>query len=172
MSNCGKIHYYVEGKCEKVFLDEFKSGPGAYFKPGRVDVFNFVNKEIPSQRLIALGANTTLVLVYDVDVENSETLDFNIQKLKKAKFKKIIHIQSIRNFEDEIVRSTNITNINKVFNTQSVDEFKSFFVKHKDIKSKLLTFNLDLSLFWSVSNTNEPFAKYSKQKDLLFIRKK
>lgn len=120
---------------------------------------------------MVLDPTTEIVLVYDIDVTKLDVLKKNIKKLNKAGFKKIYHIQSIKNFEDEIVFSSNIKNINIFFNTNSVDEFKELFINHKDIVNKLKTFSFDVNRIWSRENKKPPFNVYSNKKDLDFIRK-
>ena len=75
-----------------------------------------------------LTPNTTIVLVYDIDVEYIHILEKNIMTLKKYGFKEIYHIQSIKNFEDELLYSSKLKNINDLFNTEGVKEFKLAFL--------------------------------------------
>ena len=61
-----------------------------------------------------------------------QEINKNINLLKKYNFKNVHHIQSINSFEDELVYSTSLTKINEMFNTKSVEEFKSRFIKQKN----------------------------------------
>ncbi|MBR4237527.1 hypothetical protein IKQ02_03745 [bacterium] len=164
-------HYFVEGECEEKLINTYKTSPYYYFQSGKVEVFNFINKEISKQRIIALNKNTIVILVYDIDIENMKTFEGNIKKLDQAGFK-VYHIQSIKRFEDEIVYSTNLKNINKMFNTESYDEFKHRFINQSDIDKKLERVGFDKDKIWSRSNTNKPFKKYFKIEAINLIRKK
>ena len=62
-------HYFVEGECEEKLINAYKVPPYAKFKPGKVDVYNFVMRRITNQRLLALNKKTIIILVYDTDVE-------------------------------------------------------------------------------------------------------
>ena len=164
-------HYFVEGECEEKLINTYKTKPYQYFKSGKVEVFNFINEEISNPRLLALKKSTIVILIYDIDVENMKTFEGNIKKLKTAGFK-VHHIQSIKRFEDEIVYSTNLKDINKMFNTENCDEFKRRFINQSKIDKKLEKVNFDKDKIWSRLNNNEPFNKYSQKESINFIRKK
>ena len=164
--------YYVEGDCERKLINELKMSPNNYLIPGKVDIFNFINKKISNQRIAYLKKNTIIILVYDIDVENTSILEDNISKLKKFGFNKIIHIQSINNFEEEIVYSTNLKNINSMYSTQSYNEFKRNFLHQKDIVKKLQSFNFDKNKLWSRKNSIDPFSKYSNKSNINSIKQK
>ncbi len=139
--------------------------------PGKVEVLNVVQDKISNQRLMVLNPKTNIILVYDIDVEQTEILKYNINLLKKHNFKNIYHIQSINNFEDELVYATSLKRINDMYHTVSVDEFKTKFVHQNDLLSKLKRINYDNSKMWSRVNTKEPFGVYSKKEDLTIIKK-
>lgn len=170
-----KIVYYVEGDCEKRLLDIYKTNPHNIFVPGKVYVFNFINKIITLDRLSALSRNSTIILVYDTDVANTSNLEANIKILKDHGFHDIIHIQSIKTFEDELVYATSIRNINEIFNTESDNEFKSKFLRiSKDsIASRLKKLNFNEELIWSRKTSDPIFYKYhSKEKQRMIKQKK
>ena len=153
-------HYFVEGECEKKFIDEYKAGNNAAFYPGKVEVFNFINKRITLARLGSISKNTQIILVYDTDVLDDAMMLENIGFLKSKGFKNILHIQSIKKFEDELVYSTSLKNINEMFNTDSTNEFKNKFIKANNLKGKLLKLNFNAAKIWSRKNDAEPFEKY------------
>ena len=75
MQNKNVIYqYYVEGECEEKLINTFKVPPYSYFKPGKVEVFNFIQKSISNQRLMALNRKTIIILIYDIDVKKVDTL--------------------------------------------------------------------------------------------------
>ena len=162
-------HYYVEGECEERLINSYKIPPFSCFKPGKVEVFNFIQKRISNQRLLTLNRNTIVILIYDIDVEKTEVLDDNIKKLNEFGFK-VYHIQSIRNFEDEIVYSTDLKNINEMFNTESADEFKNYFIHQDKLVNRLKKEHFRIEKIWSRVNKKSPFNKYSKEESLKFIK--
>lgn len=59
-----KIYYYVEGKCEKVFMKALQKN--GIVRPGKVDVFNAVQNLLAS-RLHTLALDVVVVFIFDVD---------------------------------------------------------------------------------------------------------
>lgn len=164
--------YFVEGECEEKLINSLKVRTLEYLIPGKVTVFNFTNKLITNPRIAVLNKDTIIILVYDIDINKIEILNKNIAKLKKFGFKKIYHIQSINNFEDEIVYSTNLNSINGLFNTVGKEEFKKEFIHSSNIIKKLDSVGFNKEKLWSRVNNNEPFNKYSNDESLKIIRKK
>lgn len=164
-------HYFVEGECEEKLINTFKMPPYQYFQSGKVDVFNFINNRISNQRLTALNKRTIIILVYDIDVEKIDILDENTKKIKDAGFR-VYHIQSIKCFEDEMVFSTNLKDINDMFDTENMEEFKHRFINQKNIDKKLERISFNINKIWSRLNTREPFKKYAKKESLNLIRNK
>lgn len=142
------LRYYVEGQCEKHLIDSFKSGENSRFKTGKVEVFNINNEILSKARMISFTKGTTLVLIYDTDVKPTQVFLNNINMLKSNKnISHIYHVQSVENFEDELVYSTCLKNINKMFDTQSSSEFKTKFV-NSNIVSKLNSLNFNHQKMW------------------------
>lgn len=163
------IHYYVEGECEAKLINALKTGKDNFIRPGKVEVFNVIRDRISKFRIAALKRNTIIVLVYDVDVRIVNIPDENIRLLKSAGFSYIHHIQSLDCFEDEIVYSSSLNDINDCFKTERVDGFKARFIEHKDILTKLKSIEFDPKKMWSRVNQKSPFALYSRQSSLDFI---
>ena len=154
--------YYVEGECEQHFLDSYKSGINPKFHAGKVEVFNILTQKITQMRLINFSKNTSLVLVYDTDKSPTEIFEHNIELLKKNNnISQIIHVQSVQNFEDEVVYSTDIKNINELFNTKSSKEFKGKFIA-SNISTKLKSVHFDFAKIWSRKPLNSEFHKYKQ----------
>ncbi len=165
------FQYFVEGECEKKLINELKVPKNDLLLPGKVEVLNVVCEKISKQRLMVLKPNTNIILIYDVDVANTEILNYNIKMLKKYKFKNIYHIQSINNFEDELVYATSLKCINEMYNTVSTNEFKTRFIHQNNLISKLNSINYDNSKMWSRVNNKKPFNEYSHAEDLTIIKK-
>jgi len=166
------IQYFVEGECEKALINELKQSPGNTLLAGKVEVFNFINKILSDQRILALRKNTIIVLVYDIDVEKTDILEANISKLRNFGFNNVKHIQSIKNFEEELVYSSSLKNINAMYNTEGLEEFKNKFLHQSNLYSKLRTIDFDINKMWSRVNYKSPFNTYSKKEDLVFVKAK
>lgn len=157
----GIYRYYVEGECEKHFLDTYKSGVDPVFHPRKVEVFNILTHVITQTRLINFSKNTTLVLVYDTDLSPTDIFERNLEQLKNNKnINKIIHVQSVKNFEEELIYSSDLNNINEMFNTKSVSEFKTKF-NGANITNKMKKINFDFVKIWS-RNPPKSFNKYKQ----------
>ncbi len=164
--------YFVEGECEEKLINALKVNPHKYLTPGKVTVFNFTNRLITNQRIAVLNKETIIILVYDIDVNKTTIIEKNIAKLNKFGFNKIYHIQSVNNFEDEIVYSTCLNSINGLFNTVGKEEFKKEFIHSSNIIKKLDSVEFNKNKIWSRVNTKEPFGKYSNIESLKIIRNK
>lgn len=164
--------YFVEGECEEKLINALKVRQQEYLTPGKVTVFNFTNKLITNPRIAVLNKETIIILVYDIDVNKTEILEKNIAKLNKFGFKKIYHIQSINNFEDEIIYSTVLNKIDGLFNTAGKEEFKKEFIHSSNIIKKLDSVDFNRDKIWSRVNNKEPFNKYSNKESLKIIRNK
>ena len=148
------LQYYVEGECEEKIINAFQHEEVG-FLAGKIDVINPAKQSISKLRISQLKKDTIVVLVYDTDAANEKILNDNVRLLKQSKnVKAIYHVQSVNNFEDEIVYATNISNINDVFKTKGVNEFKKQFIAHKDIVKKLNNISFDIKLIWSRDANN------------------
>lgn len=159
----GLYRYFVEGECEKkllhdfMYLDDHKG-----FIEGKIEVLNFINQRISKSFARTIKRNTTVVIVIDTDVRNISNLEYNIQLLKDVALlddDHILIVLSVSTFEDEIVYSTNISNIHQLLSTKGKDEFKKKFISHKDLLSKLTSVNFSIDKIWS-RHANDPFDKY------------
>jgi len=163
--------YFVEGECEEKIIDALKVPSVNKILPGKVEVFNVINKRLTPARLAILPEDAVIILVYDIDVEKTDILEENLSLLRQQGFKNIHHIHSIKNFEDEIVFSTNLMNIHKMYNTSSKEEFKEKFMHQSDILSKLKRYKFDSNKLWSRVVKKGPFSKYAKEESIKLIKK-
>lgn len=166
--------YFVEGECEKKFIDIYKVKPHNLFQPGQVFVFNFINKYITLDRISLLNRNATIILVYDTDEEDVTKLEANLKMLKDHGFTSILHIQSIYTFEDELVYATSMKNINELCNSESNNEFKNRFLnlKRENVTTKLKKYNFDGDLIWNRQTKDLPFSKYYSHNHQQMIKQK
>ena len=95
----GQYHYYVEGENERVLveiLSKCKDEKFNVIRPGKIDVFNVVEREIKSTHMMNLKDNTVVVLVFDTDTKNRAILDKNTKFLEKhKKIKEVILIPQV-----------------------------------------------------------------------------
>lgn len=158
-----KYLYFVEGECERAFLKSFMYTKKYGFVPGKVEVFNFVNSKMSVAQSRMIKKDSKVVIVIDTDVTKNQTLDENIKTLTigaEVKRDDIYIIQSVKTFEDELVYSCpTLKNINDLFETKSVSDFKKRFIKHSDIVSRLEKAKFDIKLIWTRIG-QKPFGNY------------
>ena len=65
--------YFVEGEDEKHLIEVLKTEI-KLIMPGKVQIFYVVQEIIKDSRLKILSNNTTLVFLFDTDVENTNIL--------------------------------------------------------------------------------------------------
>ena len=143
-----RIRYFVEGECEKKLIDALKS---SYFLPsGKVTVFNALTKVFSNSRLMDLTTGSIVILVFDTDGEQDiSILNNNISVLKKhVSNVKVFNLISVRNLEDELVRSTIISNIEELTGSRSRTDFKSSFLRLKDCLNVLQRHGFNFDLMW------------------------
>lgn len=167
--------YFVEGQCEKAFLEAFMHAKTKIvFQAGKVDIFNMILERFSKARALAIKKNTKVVIVYDTDFGNIKILKENIDTILKyasLKIDDIIFMQSVKNFEDEIVCScTSISSINEVFGTDSVEKFKKKFISHNSLATKLIKLGFDIKKIW-IKQPSKPFDIYNNRSDLVKIKR-
>ena len=75
-------HYYVEGEDEKSLLNALKRDLGC-IQSGKIDIVNVVQTKFSVARIRPLKPDTSVVLVYDTDVDNSINIfQYNLDFLK------------------------------------------------------------------------------------------
>ena len=150
-----RIRYYVEGKDDQIVVDTLKAELNL-IKSGKVQVFNVVSEEITDLRLRDFSPNTTVVLVFDTDVDSPEILNKNIQKLRRCKaVSEVVTIPQVSKLEDELVRSCDIRNIKELLNSQSIEHFKRDILHVTNLGAKLREHKFDINLFWSATPKNQ-----------------
>ena len=149
-----KCIYFVEGKCEKQLINALKISP-EILTPGKVKVYNVKQNLIPKSQLLAIQPRTKVALVFDTDVEDRKALDKNIEMLRKyCSNVTVINMMQVLDFEDEIVRSTDVSKAQELTKSRSVSNFKTDFCRMKvnDCRSLLERHQLDIVKMW----TTEP----------------
>ena len=138
--------YYVEGVCEKKLIDEFKTiNKMQKFLSGKVYVFNVLCQEFTLNQLRDITEKTVVIFIYDtdeIDKDKKDRLKRNIEIVSSIKrVDKIIHVQSVNNFEDEILYCSNVKTIDEIFKTQGSTAFKKSFIACSNIQSKFKSIN-------------------------------
>ena len=149
-----KCIYFVEGECEKQLINALKISP-EILTPGKVKVYNVKQNLIPKSQLLAIQPRTKVALVFDTDVEDRKALDKNIEMLRKyCSNVTVINMMQVLDFEDEIVRSTDVNKAQELTKSRSVSNFKTDFCRMKvnDCRSLLERHQLDIVKIW----TTEP----------------
>ena len=145
-----KCFYLVEGECEEKLLKALKEQP-ALINPGSVKKFNVIQNEIPASKLMSFDPGSRVVLVFDTDKEVTEHLKKNIEMLNKVCSKvEVLTIAQVLNFEDEIVKSTDVSKAQDLTRSRSVSNFKSDFCRMKvqECRSLLERHQFDVEKIW------------------------
>lgn len=151
-SNC---IYFAEGRCEERLINALKEAPQR-IQPGRVKVLNVVQEYLTKSQLITIQAGSTVVLVFDTDVKQTECLRENISRLKKLCSKvKIVYLPQVLNFEDELVRCSDIKAVTDLTHSKSVKDFKRDFCAMTNTRSALDRVNLKVESLWTEASPEE-----------------
>lgn len=148
MNNCT---YFVEGKCEEKLLEALKLRPSK-MKPGKVKVYNVLQNSLQKSILMTIRPKTTVALVFDTDIDETDILKENIRSLKKyCRNIKIVYLPQVRNFEDELERCCNLKSITDLTCSKSRKDFKKDFcrMKEQDCRNALERHNFNHRLMWS-----------------------
>lgn len=77
--------------------------------PGKVKVYNVIQKLIPKSQLLTIQKDSIVVFLIDTDVDETKYLSQNINRIRKYRNNvHIVNLLQVLNFEDEITRSTNV----------------------------------------------------------------
>ena len=156
------IQYYVEGEDERALVDVLKNELRV-IKPGKVHVFNVVEKQLPDAMVRTIKKGTTVVLIFDTDTGQIDTLERNIAKLKAYGFSsKIVLVPQVPNLEGELVHSCNIRKITELLNSRSEKEFKSDLIHITNLGSKLREHDFDINLLWN-RQAKAPYQNISNE---------
>lgn len=169
-NNC---YYFCEGEMERKLVKIFVSKK--LIIPGKQIPKNIVNDHITKFVTTSMKSNCTLIFIYDTDVENISLFKKNLDFLKRQTHpSKIIYIPQCKNFEDELLRSTNLRSVLDLFKSSSIKDYKHKFLKSNDeyLWRKLAESNFEFNLFWSSIPKNSPFSVFSNNKDLLLLDNK
>lgn len=162
--------YFAEGKCEERLLNALKETPSK-IQPGRVKVFNVIHSLLPKSQLVTIQAGTTVVLVFDTDVPNTEYLKENIKRLSSLCQKvKLVYLPQVLNFEDELVRCSDLKSAAELTKSRSNKDFKRDFCSMTNVRLALDRVNLKAEKLWTQKTPSE-FAFISSNSSEILLRK-
>lgn len=142
------FQYYVEGDDEKALINALKSELRC-IEAGKVEVFNVVQRAITPNRLRTLQAGTTVILVYDTDVEKVDTLKNNIRVLKKHNaIKEVLCIPQVTNLEDVLVDTCGVNKVTDITHSQTKTDFKRDIIRCTNLGGRLKASGFDISKLW------------------------
>ena len=165
--------YYVEGECERQLINSLKEQPGMII-PGKVKVYNVIQKLIPKSQLLTIQKDSIVVFLIDTDVYETRYLSQNIERIRKyCNNIHIVNLLQILNFEDEIVRSTDVTKATELTKSKSISNFKSDFCRMKtaDCRKLLERHHFDIDAIWC-TKPPESFENFAIGGNNKIIRKR
>lgn len=126
-----KCIYYVEGSCEQQLINALKQNPSKLI-PGKVKVFNIIQKLIPKSQILSIQPGTIITFVFDTDVSVTGYLKKNIQLLKTYCVRvNIIYLPQVLNLEEELARCTDVKTAPELTQSKGNKNFKADFCKLK-----------------------------------------
>ena len=162
------VQYYVEGEDEEKLVNVLKNELRV-IKPGKVQKMNVVQNEFSEMRLRPLLPGTMVVLIFDVDAGNLETLQKNMKILEQyPRISEVVTIPQVQKIEDELIRSCDIKNITELLNSKSRSEFKSDIIKVSNLARKLQEHGFDIRKFW-IGRATPPYEGIPNQSNKVKI---
>ena len=149
--NYKRCRYFVEGPCEKQFIEALNKIQPYRLLPGKVDAYNLIHDLIPRSVINQIVPGTTVVFVFDTDVTKTDALKKNIEHVRQyASAVKTLTIAQVLNFEDELARSTDVKKAPDFTRSATVSDFKSAFcqMRQDSCRHALERHKLDLSKLW------------------------
>lgn len=163
--------YYVEGECERQLINSLKEQPGMVV-PGKVKVYNVIQKLIPKSQLLTIQKDSIVVFLIDTDVDETKYLSQNIDRIRKyCNNVHTVNLLQVLNFEDEIIRSTDVTKVSELTKSKSISNFKSDFcrMKTEDCRKLLERHHFDIDAIWCTRppQSFEGFAEDNNKRRIL-----
>ena len=165
-------YYFVEGECEEALINALKREP-CQIMPGRVKVWNVIDKILPDSILRTIQPGSIVVFMFDTDVQQTGNLEKNIQKLKKYAGKVVVvFLPQVMNLEDELKRCTDVKNITELTKSKSKSDFKRDFCHLKDCRQALIIHKFDIGKMWTQPLPGEfgNFSAYTRNLNQILIK--
>lgn len=149
MKKNATIQYLVEGEDEKKLVNTLKNDLKV-INPGKVQIINVIQNIVSDMILRTFKQGTIVVLIFDTDTNDVDTLNKNIEKLKKNRnVANIITIPQVNNLENELIYSCDIKRITELLNSRSASNFKHDLIHITNLSNKLKQHSFDINRFWS-----------------------
>ena len=163
------FQYYVEGDDEKALINALKSELRC-IESGKVEVFNAVQNLLKPARLRTLRPGTIVVLVYDTDTDNVDTLQANIRLLKKhPAVKEVYCIPQVMNLEDVLVQSCQINRAHELTHSRTKTDFKRDIIRCSNLGHRLTDCRFDTSKLWNKDLLNR-FKQFGNDSDKIKLK--
>lgn len=163
--------YFVEGECEKQLIAALKITPERLI-PGKVKVYNVIQKLIPKSQLLSIQPKTTVALVFDTDVSDRRYLDKNIELIKNHCVNvSIVNLMQVMDFEDEMVRSTDVNEAIELTKSKSTSNFKTDFcrINSEQCRNLLDRHKFDVRKLW-VTKPPEAFDDLQQEGNEVILK--
>lgn len=157
--------YFVEGSCEKQLVEALKLPP-AKLIPGKVIVFNPIQKRLPMSQLLTIRPNSIVVFVYDTDVQEVDILRDNILLIRKfCERVRLVHLMQVPNIEGELVRCTDVKSVLLLTKSRAANDFKSDFCRPTPQACRYLLerHHLNADLLWTAA-APQPFNNLERNR--------
>jgi len=136
--NNGKCIYFVEGSCEQQLIRAFREKPEKII-PGKIKVFNVIQKLLPKSQLLSIQPGTKVAFVFDTDIEVTAHLQRNMELIRKyCGGVRIVFLPQVLNLEDELVRCTDVKKAWELTKSSGTNKFKTDFCRMKPAECRRL----------------------------------
>ena len=116
---------------------------------------------------MAIKLGTTVVFVFDTDVELTDKLKKNIEYIGKYCGKsKLVFLPQVKNLEDELVRCSDIAKVTELTQSKSISNFKTDFCRISNARAVLTEHQIDVLKLWS-TNPPEVFAFVPRNSEII-----
>lgn len=170
MGKAEQFIYFAEGECEVKFLQTLMNNLHL-IRQGKIIKLNVTQKRIPTAKLLTIDSNTSVVFVFDTDTDYTSTLNENIKAITKLNKTGVLLVllPQVLNFEDELVRCTDIKSITELTGSGSKSDFKRDFLKTSNLDALLRKHKFTLAKMWKTSPRNFPSGRCQ---ELIYLSKR
>lgn len=130
-----------------------------------MEVFNVVQNLFKPGRLRTLKDGTTVILIYDTDVNHIDVLKKNLKLLNSLPAVKDVYcIPQVYNLEDAIVQACNIKNAHDLTHSATKTDFKRDVIRCTNLGKRLSDCNFNKSQLWK-KGPNNKFKQFGNDSD-------
>lgn len=148
MAKDKNFQYYVEGQDEQKLLSVLKTELRC-IRPGKIQVYNVVEKKLKSAYLMSLKMGTTVVFVFDTDTGKTDTLRENIRMVcKSPNVDRVICVMQVCNLEEELIRACEIRQIKELTGSKTNSGYKHDLIVMSNLATKLKDKGFSVEKMW------------------------